>query len=425
MSFHHMTPGHDEFGIVPSVFAVDKHGKRDRRTFARSADQLQEQAKPLRLEQNTFRQGPLRHPDVVQWMGDGSPFGHFFVVSPRFHAVLGAARLPAHRVFDVVVQWPQKEHRKHGQGDAPYFLYAFDQPGLLDAFDLTATALTCTVRLLTERMNFAVELAPGSVATGAAAWEAAARACPADQRPWVLPTALHGPVDDQFEPIIDFASPHFPIATTDVDLLFLDHSYAPWVSDGLRAALEAMGATGIAFEQSWDETRLRAPNVGARDVAMMAVATDHAGAPVADPAFARLLERRAEILSRNDRVRELVGEPTDVVSQLEVDLDVQLPEVYRACLADNSFPGLGRFRFLPIEELNTLEEIDPDWSAKSAPQAVRALLVAVDDGGDYLGYLLREDSMTQLDDQLMHFHHETAEISTSRVRLKLAPPTEA
>src|SRR5690606_26006939 len=51
------------------------------------------------------------------------------------------------------------------------------------------------------------------------------------------------------------------------------------------------------------------------------------------------------------------------------------------------------------------------WSEKSCPEAVRALLVAVDDHGDYLGYLLRADSSTELDDTLMHFHHETAAVT--------------
>ena len=40
-----------------------------------------------------------------------------------------------------------------------------------------------------------------------------------------------------------------------------------------------------------------------------------------------------------------------------------------------------------MNDLRTIEDIDPDWTAKSAPQAVRALLVAIDDHGDFLGYI--------------------------------------
>ena len=38
-------------------------------------------------------------------------------------------------------------------------------------------------------------------------------------------------------------------------------------------------------------------------------------------------------------------------------------------------------------------------------------LIAVDDGGDYLGLLLRGDSMVKLSPKLMHFHHETGDIT--------------
>jgi hypothetical protein len=81
-------------------------------------------------------------------------------------------------------------------------------------------------------------------------------------------------------------------------------------------------------------------------------------------------------------------------------------------------PKRGRFRFFAADELRTLEQIDPRWSEKSCPEAVRALLVAVDGHGDYLGYLLRSDSSTDLDDTLMHFHHETAELTKSKIKLK-------
>ncbi len=423
MTFHSMACGPDAAGIAPAVFAIDKHGKRDRRTYAVSADQVRRGSRPIRLEQSTLQQGPLRHPDLVKWSGDGSPFGYFMVVSPRVHALLSLAALPQHEVFDAVVQWPKDSHRKYGRGESPYVLYAFAQEQMLDSLDLSKTSLECTVRMLSSRMEHRTSLPAGTVKTSAEAWQRAHEACPADQRAWVTPSALLCPADADFEPVLDFASPHFPIATADVDLLFLDHSHDPWISDGLRMSLVAMEATGVEFAQSWDDKRLLAPSSdarGARDAAMLAFAQSHAGAPATEASFARHQARRFEVLSRRDRVTELRGgaAPRDIIEQLEAELDVLLPAVYRDCLMNETFPTRGRFRFLPIDELNTVDDIDAEWTAKSAPEAVRALLVAMDESGDYLGYLLQEDSMTQLDDQLMHFNHETAAVMPSRIVLK-------
>ncbi|MNY51554.1 hypothetical protein D3C86_1871530 [compost metagenome] len=93
---------------------------------------------------------------------------------------------------------------------------------------------------------------------------------------------------------------------------------------------------------------------------------------------------------------------------------------------DDGDPGAQdprQWHWFPRERLCMLDDIgdDGDWVA-SHPEAARALLVAQDDGGDYLGFLLRDGSDLELDGTLMHFKHETGEILPSAVRDWALPP---
>jgi hypothetical protein len=428
VAYHLWTSGADSWGLVPSVFARLPSGQRDRTTHAVAATDLATTPRPISLEQDTLMEGPPRHLDLVEWIGDGSPHGRYIIVSQRVHALLQQASLPKHVVFDVDVQFAKQHQKKAGAGHQAHVLYAFDEDGLIDVFDLQRTELSCTVRLLSERGRFDHRLPAGSVVDGAAAWSLARTRCPTGQQPKVIPAALQVPINKRtFQPEIDFSSSHFPIVVNDLDLIYLDHELAPRIGDELRAALVEMGATGMAFADPWDASRIEvvADARVARASRLLQTASSSGASSPEDTTFTAALARRNEVLSRDDRVRTARqhlpatdDEEERALRELEARLDVVLPATYRAALSSNALPKRSRFRFFAANALQTLEQIDPRWSEKSCPEAVRALLVAVDDHGDYLGYLLRPDSSTDLDDTLMHFHHETAEVTKSKTKLK-------
>jgi hypothetical protein len=426
VTYHLWTSGPDAWGLVPAVFARLRSGQRDRATHAVAATELAAKPRPIQLEQDTLMEGPPRHVDLVEWVGDGSPRGRYIIVSQRVHALLEQASLPSHVVVDVDVQFASKRQKQAGVGQQAHFLYAFGDDELIDCFDLQHTELSCTVRLLSERARFDHRLPAGSVIDGAAAWAVARSRCPEGQLPHLIPAALQVPINLRtFRPELDFSSSYFPLTVNDLDLVYLDHEFAPRIGEDLRAALVEMGATGMAFQDPWDASRIVASCKSTRASRLLQTASMLRTPSPQDAAFASASARRSEVLSRDDRVRtarQHLPAATDdderALRELEARLDLVLPAAYRAALSSGGLPKRGRFRFFAADELRTLEQIDPRWSEKSCPEAVRALLVAVDGHGDYLGYLLRSDSSTDLDDTLMHFHHETAELTKSKIKLK-------
>lgn len=92
----------------------------------------------------------------------------------------------------------------------------------------------------------------------------------------------------------------------------------------------------------------------------------------------------------------------------EKHLNVIFPPSYRQLLLLKSRPkAIGEFK--EVFKLEELIQVGNDYQ-NSRPQAVNAIAVMGDGSGDYLGYLLKEDSQYELEDRLYHFKHEIGDI---------------
>ena len=88
------------------------------------------------------------------------------------------------------------------------------------------------------------------------------------------------------------------------------------------------------------------------------------------------------------------------------DLFDRHPELstYRATFTGTKkLPRKHGWKWLALDDVFCIGD---DWQ-QSRPETVRAIAVASNGIGDYLGFLLKEDSMTELDDTIVKFKHES------------------
>ncbi len=99
--------------------------------------------------------------------------------------------------------------------------------------------------------------------------------------------------------------------------------------------------------------------------------------------------------------------------EMETRLDVILPEEYRKYLLTDLKPELGRkfreYDFLPISRI---ERVGKEWY-KNIPQTYKGILIAENGLGDYLGFLLDENSDIKLSNTIYKFEHEIGELIES------------
>jgi len=436
--FFEWLKGPDALGVAPHFFAAHPDGTRDRETYSGRGDAPPIAREhfwdaPQRIEMSQGWGHPPRFPDLAGWSGDGAPHAKCLLVSMRLHALLTQFRLPAHRAYDVEARFPAHQHARFGDQRATYRLMHWPGDGQwLDSLDLVRTALRITVRLQKDRPRYHRVFAAGSFETAAQVAQAAAdfeKELPrtpgyvAPER--ALEHAAHV-MAEAFQPagvsrhgraVLDMASAHWPVHLQPLDLLWLPDESAPLVSDDLRQALASGGFTGMRFGKEWRTAFVQPAEMHglAFRAERAALLSRVAASQDADPSeqsiqvFAALQARRQALARQSIGVTQLVLPAayaellrTGLPTHADDDLDPQDPR---------------QWHWFPRERLRMLDDIgdDGDWVA-SHPEAARALLVAQDDGGDFLGFLLRDGSDLELDGTLMHFMHETGEILPSAVR---------
>ena len=457
--FFEWLKGPDALGVAPHFFAARPDGTRDRETYGGYGDAppiAREHfwAAPRRIERSQGWGPPPRFPDLADWSGDGSPHARCLLVSHRLHALLTQFRLPAHRAYEVQARFPAHHHARFGDQRATYRLMHWLGDGQwLDSLDLARTALRITVRLQKDRPRYHRVFAAGSFETAAQVAQAAAEfeqelpRTPGYVAPGrALEHAAHV-MAEAFQPagmsrhgraVLDMASAHWPVRLQPLDLLWLPDESAPLVSDDLRQALASGGFTGMRFGKEWrtafvQPVEMNAPAFRAERSALLSRV---AASQDADPS-----ERSVRVFATlQARQQALARQPIGVT---QLVLPAAYAELLRTGLPLYAEPGDGdedgdeddsdldsqdphQWHWFAREHLRMLDDIgdDGDWVA-SHPEAARALLVAQDDGGDYLGFLLRDGSDLELDGTLMHFRHETGEILPSAVRDWAQPSQQA
>lgn len=454
--FFEWLKGPDALGVAPHFFAMRPDGTRDRETYCGYGDAppiTREHfwAAPQRIEMSQDWGHPPRFPDLADWSGDGSPHARCLLVSLRLHALLTQFKLPAHHAYDAEARFPAYHHARFGDQRAEYRLMHWLGDGQwLDSLDLARTALRITVRLQKDRPRYHRVFAAGSFETAAQVAQAAAefekelprtpgyvppgRAL--EHEAHVMAEAFQpAGVSRHGRPVLDMASAHWPVHLQPLDLLWLPDESAPLVSKDLRQALASGGFTGMRFGKEWrsafaQPAEMQSPAFRAERAELL---SQIATSPDADPS-ARSVRIFAALQARQQALTE---QPIDVA---QLVLPAAYAELLRTGLPVHAEPDEGdedqddgdlgaqdprQWHWFPRERLCMLDDIgdDGDWVA-SHPEAARALLVAQDEGGDYLGFLLRDGSDLELDDTLMHFKHETGEILPSAVR-DWAPPPHA
>ena len=455
--FFEWLKGPDALGVAPHFFAAHPDGTRDRETYGGYGDapaiaRAHFWAAPQRIEMSQGWGHPPRFPDLANWSGDGSPHARCLLVSLMLHALLTQFKLPAHRAYDVQARFPAYHHARFGDQRAEYRLMRWLGDGQwLDSLDLARAALRITVRLQKDRPLYHRVFAAGSFETATQVAQAATEFEKALPRTpgYVAPgRALeHGAhvMAEAFQPtgvsrhgraVLDMASAHWPVHLQPLDLLWLPDESAPLVSDDLRQALASGGFTGMRFGKEWrsafaQPAEMHGPAFRAQRAALLSRIT---ASPDADPSarsariFAALQARQQALTEQPIDVAQLVL-PAAYAELLRTGVPTYVePDDGDESDEDHDDGDLGRqdprqWHWFPRERLRMLDDIgdDGDWVA-SHPEAVRALLVAQDDGGDYLGFLLQDGSDLELDGTLMHFKHETGEILPSAVRDWALPP---
>ena len=449
----------DALGVAPHFFAAHPDGTPDRETYCGSGNAPPITRErfwnaPRRIEMSQDWGHPPRFPDLADWSDDGSPHAKCLLVSLRLHALLTQFKLPAHRAYDVEARFPAYHHARFGDQRATYRLMHWLGDGQwLDSLDLTCTALRITVRLQKDRSRYHRVFAAGSFETAAQVAQAATEfEKDLPRTPGYVPpgrTLEHGAhvMAEAFQPTgvsrhgraaLDMASAHWPVHLQPLDLLWLPDESAPLVSNDLRQALASGGFTGMRFGKEWRSTfaqpaEMQGPAFRAERAALLSRITTSRDA---DPSacsvriFAALQARQQALTQRPIDVAQLVL-PAAYAELLRTGLPVHAePDEGDEGDEDHDNSDLGprdprRWHWFPRERLHMLDDIgdDGDWVARH-PEAARALLVAQDEGGDYLGFLLRDGSDLELDGTLMHFKHETGEILPSAVH-DWAPPPHA
>ncbi len=94
----------------------------------------------------------------------------------------------------------------------------------------------------------------------------------------------------------------------------------------------------------------------------------------------------------------------------EIELDVLFPNDFESILNHTKkFEIPEGFFMLTLEEILSVGTGENFWQ-DFTPRAIKAVGIASDAGGDYIGYILEEDSDIQLSSELIIFNHETGTI---------------
>jgi hypothetical protein len=114
-------------------------------------------------------------------------------------------------------------------------------------------------------------------------------------------------------------------------------------------------------------------------------------------------------LAKNDS--DIISEKESVIRAKEIELNALFPKAFREKLLTNKIPKTMRkhYEMLALEAIFSVGSGDDGWQIYS-PEAINAVAIGANDCGDYIGFLLKENSDVQLDAQLVLFNHESATV---------------
>ncbi|MBK8969268.1 MAG: SMI1/KNR4 family protein [Lewinellaceae bacterium] len=409
-SFYILQESTDEFGLIPGVTT----SKGYQEPFFDSNllyNKLSDSMPPVDFILGGIYEPPLRFADLHDW-GHSRPFRSAAItVSPKMKAVLEKFKLPPHRFYPISLSL---EDKRYGRGARQYYVFHIAE---------------CDYQYLDyAQVQFH--------------WSQRR------YKPGRRQMDIGAPLEQQLTSEQDYlelrdsiikAGPPFPnfqpreyIWDADFDVMACEaeEPLTPiWVSEDVKKALEQAGVTGIKFEKvraarprmlgtETPEHRLRNADI------LAAIKLDYATRPP-EPEQRSVVNYRKDcrwrdsVLAQKGIVRQLrknqpLPETTDPVErklrEKELAWDVVLPDAYRKAVALMKFPR-HKLPFLHYEfyHIDRVEQVGDEWH-KNYPFTVRAVLIAWNGVGDYLGFLLKPGSTYELDDTVYEFLHETGEV---------------
>lgn len=402
----------DRYGIIP--FITTANGPYDT-VFSTTLqfDRLSDSLPAVYVSLGGIYNPPLRFADMHGW-GYLHPYRSAArIISPKVKSVLERFNIPPHRFHPVALHI---DDSRYGRDTALYYVFHIAECDF-QYLDYTQTSFYWS-QVYFKSGRFIEELI--------------------DSLPYRLTAAQdYLNIRDSIRSLGSSLSPlrfepreYIWKADFDIMACLKEHVlYAIWVSEDVKTALELAGVTGIKFEKvraarprmlgaETPEHRLRNADV------LAAIKLDYATRPP-EPAQRTVLNYqencrwRDSVLAQKGIVRHLrknqpLPETTDPVErklrEKELAWDVVLPDAYRKAVALMKFPR-HKLPFLHYEfyHIDRVEQVGAEWH-KNYPFTARAVLIAWNGVGDYLGFLLKPGSTYELDDTVYEFLHETGEV---------------
>jgi len=207
---------------------------------------------------------------------------------------------------------------------------------------------------------------------------------------------------------------HYDILTTD--------NYKLYFSKRLTESLDSIQVEGIRLVKDYNvnwkmaspETEIHLKNIN-QDLVQV----------IKNQRTIRLFEdadkRKQKIQANFNHVKEYyrknkiskLNEQEKKLAEKEIEWNVIIPDEYKKCLLSKERPNLGReFNEYDFFEIDEIEQATKDWY-KNIPQTYRALLIAGNGLGDYLGLLIEDNSEFKLSNTVYKFEHEIGELIKS------------
>lgn len=393
--YYELKAGEDKYGSLPEVkvshSSKSEYYVKDMFNFS---DTFPETIKDYNFQLGHSAEGPKRFSDVLFLDNDYGFTG--FTCTERVKSILENYNLPNHAFYPIEITL---NSAWYGTDTLPYYLFVTNNRSVLQKLRPSSIVLSNSNELFNETECFLSD-----------SLDVRDRE---DYLDFINPKYKYKHYKYCNLNEIEFES-HYDILTTD--------NYKLYFSKRLTKSLDSLSVMGIRLVKDYDvnwkmlvpeiEIQLKKKNEDFVDV-------------IKSQRTIRLFEdadkRKQKIEANFNHVREYyrknkiskLNEQEKKLAEKEIEWNVIIPDEYKKYLLSKERPNLGReFNEYEFFEIDEIEQVTKDWY-KNIPQTYRALLIAGNGLGDYLGLLIEENSEFKLSNTVYKFEHEIGELIKS------------
>lgn len=391
--YFELSKADDDFGSPCEIDLISNKNGYYAEDVYNFSDTFPKTIEPYIYKIRPSSEGPERFTDIMFFNNSYRFPG--FVCSQKTKLVLESFDLPRHKFYPIKVYL---ESRWYKNDTANYFLFVTNNSSLFENLIVKSNKLSDT-RLLFDADNFFIE-------------DSLKITKISQFKKFIAPRSHY-----QFYKYNDISQikikKHFDVTVIDGTKIYISH--------GLKDALKEYNITGINFRKNytinWIVPKIRKKIMVESD--LLKYEDDKISANQQNiQLYLAAKDRQKSIASDHNAVKGFYEKtnliPSDSmelkIREIEIKGNIVFPKEYRKYLLSGNHPKLGPkfkdYEFLPIDRL---EQIGKDWY-QNTPQTYRAVLIAENGYGDYLGLLMEEDSTFKLSNVLYQFEHETGEV---------------